>query len=437
MSFTCGNFSSNKRLQRLTEHLHSGMSLSMAQSPHLVQLSTSSSSSSANAAVYSSNECSGANNQRTDSKVNSSELNISVYENGCGWIELHRPSALNALTLSMVDDITATLRSWEHDDQIRFVVFSGAGPRAFCAGGDIRALIQREYEEYPFDFYRREYQLDYFISTYSKPIVSILQGIVMGGGVGISVHSAFRIVTDDTMFAMPETGIGLFPDVGGTQFLPTHCPGKIGHYMGLTGNRIKNVDVMYAGIGTHYIAKAKLEKLSTTLQTQIFQDNTEIGMLIDSFHSLPATTPPLADKHRVIDRAFAPDTVEGVIAELKVIAAEQPENEQWCTRTVRTLASKSPLSLKLTMKALQLNQTLSLRHAFEVEFWLACRITITGTDFPEGVRAQIIDKDKKPRWQPASLELVSQDIVDSYFGKFSVLEAIEEWQPLDRDADTV
>ncbi len=329
-----------------------------------------------------------------------------------GLITLNRPAALNALTLNMVREMQRTLDNWADDPAVELVVITGAGEKAFCAGGDIRALYDwgRAGDAQFLDFYREEYQLNITIKRFPKPYVAIMDGITMGGGVGVSVHGSHRIATDRLTFAMPETGIGLFPDVGGTYFLP-RCPGEVGLYIGLTGARIKAADAIYTGIADLYIAHGRQEDVIAALV-----EDADVDAALSRFKGEPGE-PPLEAIRSDIDRHFAGLGVEEIIASL------EEDGSDWAVRTAGIIRSKSPTSLRISYRQLREGVTLSFEDCMALEFRMVNRI-MTGHDFFEGTRAVVIDKDQKPKWQPPTLDAVGEDVVGSYF------------EPLDRELQT-
>ncbi len=310
---------------------------------------------------------------------------------GAGWVTLNRPQALNALTHDMARQLDARLEAWATDDAIARVVIEGAGERAFCAGGDIRDLyeVMGRGDEPFFDvFYRGEYSLNYRIHTYPKPYVALMDGVVMGGGVGVSIHGSRRIVTEHCLFAMPETGIGFFPDVGATWFL-SRMPGEIGMYLGLTGARLGAADALYCGVATHYAPRDRLHEA------------------LDGFCADPGP-PPMAEHRAAIDRCFAGNSLESIIEAL------EDEGGDWAGETLASLAAKSPTSLKVTYRQLREGASLSFDEAMKMEFRLSQRFCAE-PDFREGVRAVVIDKDRDPKWRPPTLAEVVASDVDSYF----------------------
>ncbi len=320
-----------------------------------------------------------------------------------GRVTLNRPKALNALTLAMTRQLDARLIDWAADDRIAAVVVEGAGDRAFCAGGDIRALyasITTPGDRFSATFYREEYTLNHRIHAYPKPYIALLDGVVMGGGVGVSVHGSHRVVTENVLFAMPETGIGLFPDVGATYFLP-RIPGALGMYLGLTGARLRAADVIYAGVGTHYVPRERLSELVDALLARPV-DDCLAGFAED------AGEPPLANHRDAIDRCFAGATIEAILAALEA------EGTEWAEATRAMLATKSPTSLKVTVRQLRVGAALDFAAAMRLEYRL-CQRFCAGHDFAEGIRSVVIDKDNAPQWRPANLADVSEADVDAHF----------------------
>ena len=313
-----------------------------------------------------------------------------------GRITLNRPKALNALTLEQIRQIEPALRRWATDPAIAAVVIDGAGDRAFCAGGDIRALYDASVagdEAFLVDFYQEEYTLNRLIKTYPKPYVALLDGITMGGGVGLSVHGRYRVATERITFAMPETGIGFFPDVGGTYFLP-RCPGAVGTYLGLTGARLKAADTLYAGIATHYTPAEKLDGLLAALADIPAGGDADgaVAAVLARFHQDPGPA-PLAARREAIDRLFAGTTVTAIKAALAADA------DPWAAETLATLNTKSPTAVAATLEQLRRGKTLDFDDAMRLELTLGVHMALA-PDFREGVRSVIVDKDNAPKWQP-------------------------------------
>ncbi len=320
-----------------------------------------------------------------------------------GLITLNRPKALNALTHAMCLSMKAKLDVWSKDDAVKCVVIQGEGERAFCAGGDIRALYEsgKAGTSYIVDFYRDEYILNAAIKHYPKPFIALLRGIVMGGGVGVSVHGSHRIADETMLFAMPETGIGLFPDVGGSFFLP-RLPGELGMYLGLTGARLKTADALYAGVATHFVPAANREALIEAFASGKPPD----AALRELSEALPAASLP--EIRADIDRIFAANSVETILSTLDA------EGTDWGRDTAKTIRAKSPTATKLTLRQIREGKSLSFDDCMRMEFRMVNRV-IAGHEFYEGVRASIIDKDGAPRWEPAQLADVSDADIDAYF----------------------
>lgn len=331
-----------------------------------------------------------------------------------GWITLNRPKALNALTLEMGRLIEARLRLWADDPAVAAVAIDGAGDKAFCAGGDIRALHDASAagdRAFVAEFYGLEYRLNRLIKTYPKPYVALIAGITMGGGVGLSVHGSHRVATERTLFAMPETGIGFFPDVGATHFLP-RMRGGLGMYLGLTGARLKGADSLYAGVATHLVEAAALPDLATAL-TRIAPGAgpadaaASIAAVLAGF----AARPPegtLAPVQGAIDATFLRASLP------EVLAALGRRDDAWAAETLATLRSKSPTALAVTFRQLAQGGRLDFDEAMRLEYRLALRVALS-PDFREGVRAVIVDKDNAPRWNPASVDAVDPAAVDACF----------------------
>jgi enoyl-CoA hydratase len=326
-------------------------------------------------------------------------------EGAAGRITLNRPDALNALTLKMIEGIAAALDAFEADPAIRTVVLDGAGDRGFCAGGDIRALYESRLRGPALaeDFWRKEYRLDLRIARFPKDVVAFMDGIVMGGGVGVSGHARCRIVTEATAFAMPEAGIGFMPDVGATWLLP-RAPGEIGTYLALTGEQIGAADCIYAGVADYFVPKAELGALASALGSQ----EEEALHVILRFAREPGTS-ELAARRGEIDPFFGGDDMEAILARLEASASEFSE------RTRQALLKKSPTSLKVTLAAQRRGRTLaSLAACLDMEYRAVLRL-FAGRDLHEGIRAAVIDKDRNPRWDPPTLDEVTDAMVARYF----------------------
>lgn len=325
-----------------------------------------------------------------------------------GYILLNRPKALNALTLGMCERMTAQLKDWARDDAVKSVVVRGAGEKAFCAGGDVVRLYEdgKAGKPYPYEFWHTEYRLNTLIKRYPKPYIAIVDGIVMGGGVGVSIHGGFRVATDRTMFAMPETGIGLFPDVGGSYFLP-RLGGAAGMYLGLTGKRLKGADCVALGLAEALVPHDRLAELEAKLASDAISDLDEISFLIGQFAD-PVKTAPISADRTSIGRHFALGSVEAIFDSL---AAEEGE---WAAEQLKVLKLKSPTAMKITHRQISEGAALSFEDCMKLEWRIANRCA-AGVDFYEGVRALLIDKDNAPRWSPAKLGDVSAADVAAYF----------------------
>lgn len=320
-----------------------------------------------------------------------------------GLITLNRPKALNALTHAMCVGMKAQLAEWAASDDIGCVVIQGEGERAFCAGGDVRSLYDsgKAGTSYAFEFYRDEYLLNAAIKHYRKPYIALISGIVMGGGVGVSVHGSHRVADESMLFAMPETGIGLFPDVGGSFFLP-RLPGELGMYLGLTGVRLKTNDALFAGIATHVVPKAQRDTLLSRLSDGETPDEV-LEALCEKDQSAP-----LAELSGKIDTIFSAHSVAAILDRLERDATD------WALDVASTIRSKSPTSTKLAFRQIRNGKFLDFDGCMRMEFRMVHRV-IAGHDFYEGVRATIIDKDGAPKWRPDTLAEVSERDVDAYF----------------------
>lgn len=328
--------------------------------------------------------------------------------NGVATIQLNRPKALNALTHDMCVPLERHLRDWAKDPAVKTVIIKGSGEKAFCAGGDIRKLADREPggAEYRRRFWHDEYRCNTLIGEFPKPFIALIDGIFMGGGVGLSVHGSHRIISEHAHFAMPETGIGLFPDVGGTYFLP-RCPGELGTYLGLTGTRLKGADIITAGVATHFVPREKMAEIEAALVAAAPADKAGVDAVVARFATDPGAS-ALAEMKPEIDRLFSGPTVAGIMAALET------DGSAFAQEQARTIRSKSPTSVKLTFAQLRRGRSLSLRECMRLE-WRMCNHVAEGHDFYEGVRAVIIDKDHHPKWQPATLEAVSDAEIEKYF----------------------
>jgi enoyl-CoA hydratase len=337
-----------------------------------------------------------------------------------GVVTLNRPAALNAVTAGMVRLLHAQLAAWRDDPAVTRVVVTAAGDRAFSAGGDLRGIYEAARagrQQDALAFWRDEYRLNFAIKHYPKPYVALIDGIVMGGGAGVSVHGSHRVAGDRFVFAMPEVGIGFFPDVGATWFLP-RFPGDLGAYCALTGERLKAQDGIAAGVATHRVASARFGDLIDALAGAA-----PVDALLGAF-SEPAghgdvdgngeAKGLVAARGAAIARLFAADRVEDILARLDAEAASGGADGAWAGTVAATIRSKAPLSLKLALAQLRRGRDWSFADCMRAEWRIVSRV-VYGEDFYEGIRAVIIDKDNRPRWRPASLAEVTPAEVDRHF----------------------
>ncbi len=338
-------------------------------------------------------------------------------ESGVGRITLNRPKALHALNRAMCEAMTAALLDWREDAAVKSVLIDHAGERGFCAGGDIRMIAESGAGDgsEAMAFFLTEYRLNHLLFDYPKPVSAIVDGIVMGGGVGISEPAEVRIATERTTYAMPETGIGLFPDVGGGWFLP-RLPGQTGVWLALTGARLKAADTVFLGIHSHFLPSDTLEAFRSILQV----DPAHPADIADGLEEDPGEA-SVAAHVEAIDRLFAHDTVEAIFAALKA------DGSDWALAQLAVLGTKSPQSMKVTLRQLRTGATLSsFAEAMAMEYRLGGRVVRTH-DFQEGVRAVVVDKDNQPRWSPAALDGVTDAALDALFAP---LPSGDEWTPL-------
>lgn len=329
--------------------------------------------------------------------------------NGLGHLTLNRPRAINALDLGMVQDLQAALDDWERHPGVDLVVLDGAGERGFCAGGDVRGLREQILAGDPEAagvFFRAEYALDARIAEYPKPIVVLADGVTMGGGIGLAGHARVRVVTERSKLAMPETRIGFTPDVGGSWLL-AHAPGRLGEYLALTGRTMDASDALYAGFADHLVPSDRLDGLREALQNRADPASpTEIVFLFDD----TAGPSGLEAARAWVDDAFAADTVPEILERLRSRA--EPE----ASATADTLQELSPTALTVTLAAVRRARGLpDLRAALAQEYALVLWFAATQPDLVEGIRAQLVDKDRMPRWNPDRLADLSPDTVDAAF----------------------
>ena len=342
---------------------------------------------------------------------------ITRIEGKAGRISLNRPAALHALNVDMVHAMTAALLGWADDPAVECVIIDHSEGRGFCAGGDIRFLQESALVggEAGRQFFHDEYQLNHLLFTYPKPVVAFMDGITMGGGVGISQPAKFRVATENTRLAMPETGIGLFPDVGGGWYL-SRLEGRVGQYLALTGARIAGPGCLALGLATHYLPSEALVEA----KGRITEDPDRIEGILGQLSVAP---PPskIVEQIAQINRLFASDIYE------EILAALEAEDTEWAQKERATLSTKSPQTCKVALR--QLSESLALPDFaanMAMEYRIAHRVLVR-PDFVEGVRAVIVDKDNAPDWNPATPEGVSDALLDDIF---AALPAHQEWKPL-------
>ncbi|NIJ06550.1 enoyl-CoA hydratase [Sphingomonas vulcanisoli] len=344
------------------------------------------------------------------------ELIVSV-EGGVGRLRLNRPKAIHALTLGMCDAMIEALLAWKDDPAITAVLLDHAEGRGFCAGGDIRVMAESAKGDgvHARAFWHREYRLNHLMFVYPRPIVAFMDGITMGGGVGISQPARYRVATERTVYAMPETGIGLFPDVGGGWYL-SRMPGRTGQYLAVTGARIDGADAVALDVATHYIESDKLDAVKAAI---VYAPANLERILADA-----AVMPPpgkLADARADVDRLFASDRLEDIHAALEA------DGSDWAAKQIAVMDTKSPQTMKVALRQLAEGaQHVDFADEMRMEYGLAVHI-LQRPDFVEGVRALIIDKDNAPRWNPPSIAETPDSLIDAIF---QPLPASDAWTPL-------
>jgi enoyl-CoA hydratase len=327
---------------------------------------------------------------------------VATRQGRIGHILLNRPKALNALDQAMIRGMASALETWRNDQSVQAVVVEGAGGRAFCAGGDIRAIrdLALAGDTAAIEaFFSEEYDLNAAIASYPKPYISLIDGVCMGGGIGLSVHGRMCVTSEAGLFAMPETIIALFPDVGGSYALP-RMPGSLGMYLGLTGARLQGADAVHAGLATHLVARADMDALRAAI---IADGAAAVG-------GFAKALPPfsLAAQRPLIDHCFGADSVAGIIARLEA------DGSAWATGALKELRAVSPSSLLWTFEIIRRGAALPLRAALDEELRLTRRVAIH-PEFIEGVRAALVDKDRAPKWNPARVEDVDPAAIAALF----------------------
>ncbi|XP_043718269.1 3-hydroxyisobutyryl-CoA hydrolase 1-like isoform X2 [Telopea speciosissima] len=341
---------------------------------------------------------------------------------------LNRPRQLNALSFQMVARLLELFLAYEKDSSVNLLILKGEG-RAFCAGGDVVTVahaVTKGHWKLGAEFFWTEYILNYVMATYRKPQVSLLNGIVMGGGAGACIHGRFRVATENSVFAMPETSLGLFPDVGASFYL-SRLPGFFGEYVGLTGARLDGAEMLACGLATHFVPAMRLPSLEDALFKVGSSDPAVVSAIIDRFSQQPV----LKDKsayHRldIIDRCFSRRSVEEILSALEGEAAKGTDD--WISTTIQSLKKASPMSLKISLRLIREGRLLGVGRCLVQEYRVSCHVLRqeVSKDFFEGCRALLVDKDRNPKWEPSQLEQVSDNMVERYFSKVDD----EEWEDL-------
>jgi enoyl-CoA hydratase/carnithine racemase len=343
---------------------------------------------------------------------------LASVRNRVGHLTLNRPSALNTLDLPMVRLLCRHLWAWEQDPEIVAVTIRGAGEKAFCAGGDIRML----YDSYKAGdnqhelFLEEEYALDEYLHGYTKPVLALLDGFVLGGGMGLAQAASLRVITERTRMGMPEVGIGFFPDVGGSYFLP-RLPGELGTYLGITGCQVRAADALYANLADYYLPSERLAELDACLDylNWTAAPDEDLQDLLADMATERLAGSELKACRQAIDECFALPNVPAIRTALQ--REQRPELQDWAEQTVKLLDSRSPLAMATTLELLRRGRYLSLAECFALELHLDYQWFDKG-DLMEGVRALIIDKDKSPRWNPPTLTELVPARVQAFFNDF-------------------
>ncbi|KAI6056601.1 3-hydroxyisobutyryl-CoA hydrolase, mitochondrial [Marmota monax] len=348
------------------------------------------------------------------SKHTEAAEDVLLEKKGCaGVITLNRPKLLNALNLNMTQQIYSQLKKWEQDPETSLIIIKGAGGKAFCAGGDIRAIsdAMKTKQKLAEVFFKEEYILNNAIASLQKPYIALIDGITMGGGVGISVHGQFRVATEKSVFSMPETAIGLFPDVGGGYFLP-RLQGKLGYFLALTGFRLKGRDVYRVGIATHFVDSEKVSMLEEDLVALKSPSKENVADVLETYHTqskIDQDKSFILEEHLdKINRCFSANTVEQIIENL------QQDGSPFALEQLKVINQMSPTSLKITLRHLIKGSSQTLKDVLTEEYRMS-QACMRGHDFHEGVRAVLVDKDQSPKWKPANLKEVTDEDLDNYF----------------------
>ncbi|KAG0531021.1 hypothetical protein BDA96_05G238300 [Sorghum bicolor] len=332
---------------------------------------------------------------------------------------LNRPKQLNVLSSAVIKGLLRCFIVYEKDDRVKLLIMKGNG-RAFCAGGDITECVRYIHNEswkWGADFFRDLYLLNYISATYIKPQVSLLTGIVMGGGAGVSLHGRFRVATDNTVFAMPETALGFLPGVGATYFL-SRLPGFYGEYVALTGARLDGAEMLACGLATHFVMSNILLLLEESLKNVDTSNTFAVRSTIDQFAQQPSLKENSSlNRMEIINNCFSKRTVEEIISALEQVDSNL--SDEWVARTIQCLKKASPISLKVTLRSIREGRTQTVGECLHREYRVICHL-IRGDfsrDFFEGCRAILVDKDRNPMWMPPSLEQVHEEVVEEYFSR--------------------
>lgn len=343
---------------------------------------------------------------------------LAEVRNHIGHLTLNRPAGLNALTLDMVRTLQRKLDAWAQDSQVHAVVLRGVGEKAFCAGGDIRSLYDsfKNGDTLHEDFFVEEYALDLAIHDYRKPVLALMDGFVLGGGMGLVQGADLRVVTEKSRLAMPEVAIGYFPDVGGSHFLP-RVPGELGIYLGVSGVQIRAADALYCGLADWYLESSNLGALDDQLDRLQWHDSPlkDLQGLLAKLAVQHLPDAPLSVLRPAIDHFFALPDVPSIVEQLREVTVA--DSHEWAVTTADLLESRSPLAMAVTLEMLRRGRDLSLEHCFALELHLDRQWFERG-DLIEGVRALLIDKDKSPRWNPPTLQALDAGHVASFFSGF-------------------
>nr|XP_043629797.1 probable 3-hydroxyisobutyryl-CoA hydrolase 2 [Erigeron canadensis] len=350
-------------------------------------------------------------------------------------VTLNRPKKLNSLNYELIVQLHKMFEMYENDPAIKFVILKGNG-KAFCAGGDVTSLMSLTsagYWSFGANFFRKQYSLNYLLGTYKKPLIALINGIVMGGGAGLSMNATFRIVTEKTLFAMPEAAIGSVPDVGASHFL-TRLPGFCGEYVALTGVRLIGIELVECGLATHFVHSKDLDALENALSIMDSSNTTnltKISEVISKYANVEVLSPTkFRAKLEIINQCFSKETVEEILLSLENIAATSPE--EWILNAIKSIKSTSPLCIKISLKLMRQGRSQNLEQCLACEHLAVSHLLrrTVNNDFYEGPRAMLVDKDKNPQWSPSKLEQVNEEMVSKCL---SMIDD-EDWQALQLSA---